>query len=71
MPSLRSENKKNFLAVPHTRKHTFASRSFSIYGPNLWNSLADRIREVINLEKLKKESQNTCFHNGIHVSHFP
>ena len=43
-PSLRSENKKAMLAVPNTGKQTFASRSFSVYGPKHWNSLLDIIR---------------------------
>ena len=35
--SLRSENKKAMQAVPNIRKQTFASRSFSVYDPKLWN----------------------------------
>ena len=60
-PSLRLENKKVLLAVSNIRKHTFTSRSFSIYGPNLWNSLHDRIREEIIFEKFKKKLKTHLF----------
>ena len=60
-PCLRSENKKALLAVPHMRKHTFASRSFSIYGPNLWNSLPNRIRGEIIFEEFKKKLKTHFF----------
>ena len=42
-PGLRLENKKPLLAVPNIRKQTFMNRSFSIYGPKLWNSPPDKI----------------------------
>ena len=46
-PSHRLEHNKALLAVPNIRKYIFASRLFSIYGINLWNSLPNRIREEI------------------------
>ena len=61
-PSLRMENKKALLAVPHIRKHTFASRSFSIHGPNLWNSLPDRIRREIIFEIFKEKLISSQLH---------
>ena len=45
----------------NTRKHTFGSRSFSIYGANLWNSLLDRIRAEINFEKFKTKLKTHLF----------
>ena len=60
-PGISLENKKDVLAVPNTRNHTFASRSFSIYGPNLWNSFPDRIREVINFGKFKTKLKTHLF----------
>ena len=53
-PGLRSENKKAMLAVPNIRKQTFTSRSFRVFGPKLWNSLPDTIREEIIFEKIQK-----------------
>ena len=38
-PRLRSELKEMQLDIPPTKRKTFASRSFSVYGPTLWNSL--------------------------------
>ena len=60
-PWLRSENKKDVLTIPHTAKHTFASRSFSIHGPNLCNSLPDSIRGEINYENFKTKLKTHLF----------
>ena len=60
-PGLRSESKKALLAVPNKRKQTFASRSFSVYGPNLWNLLPDTIREEIIFEKFEKKLKTHLF----------
>ena len=70
-PGLISETKKDILLIPHTRKHTFATRSFTVCGPNLWNSLSDSIREEINYKKIKTKLKKTSVHNCIHVKHFP
>ena len=60
-PSLRLENKKALLAVPNIRKQIFVSRSFSVYGPKLWNSLPDTIREELIFEKFKKKLKTHLF----------
>ena len=52
---LRLENKKALLAVPDIQKQIFASRSFSVYGLKLCNSLPNTIREEIIFEKFKKK----------------
>ena len=49
LPGLRSGNKNALLAVPNIRKQIFASISFSIYGPKVWNSLPDTIREEVKI----------------------
>ena len=60
-PSLTSENKKALLAVPNIRKQTFATRSFSVYGPKLWNSLPTTIREEVGFEKFKNKLRTCLF----------
>ena len=42
---LRSSDQESIsLIVPFTRNSTFADRSFSVYGPKLWNALPDSIK---------------------------
>ena len=60
-PCIKLENKKEFLVVQHTGMHAFASRSFSIYGPNLWHSLPDRFRGEISFKKFKKKLKAHLF----------
>ena len=43
------------LLVPQTSKKTFAARSFSVLGPQLWNKLPTRIRKIDNYVTFKKE----------------
>ena len=50
---LRSIRDHKSLVVPWTRRHTFASRSFSVVGPTLWNSLPNTIKQSNNLEVFK------------------
>ena len=45
-PGLRSEAKNQILIVQRTYSKTFASRSFSMAGPQLWNSLLDFFRTI-------------------------
>ena len=42
---LRSNRDHKSLVVPQTRRQTFASRSFSVAGPMLWNSLPNTIKQ--------------------------
>ena len=52
-------NKDEFL-VPKTECKTFEDRAFFTSGPILWNSLPDNIREIANLQKLKKKTYIFC-----------
>ena len=45
--NLRSSNIKDRLVIPRTVRQTFASRSFSMAGPTLWNRLPNHIKIVI------------------------
>ena len=44
---LRSNRDHKSLMIPQTRRQTFASRSFSVAGPTLWNSLPNTINNPI------------------------
>ena len=52
---LRSEKDTTRLLVPQTSKKTFASHSFSVLGPKLWNDLPQNIRKTDNYARFKKE----------------
>ena len=58
-PQIR--NRKALLEVPNIRKQTFASRSFSVYGLKLWNSLPNTIREEVRFEKFKSKLKTHLF----------
>ena len=47
------------LLVPRTSKKTFATRSFSVLGPQLWNGLPTRTRNIDNYATFKKRTQNS------------
>ena len=42
------------LNIPRTKKATFASRAFSVYGPMVWNSLPSNLREVTDFKTFKR-----------------
>ena len=54
-PGLRSEAKNWIFIAPRTYRKTFASRCFSVAGPQLWNSLPDFWRTTKTLEKFKND----------------
>ena len=57
-PKLSSEASNWILIVPRTFRKTFASRSFSVAGPQLWNSLPAFLRATEILEKFKNDLKN-------------
>ena len=61
IPTSDQKTKKAMLVVPNIRKQTFTSTSFSVYGPKLWNSLPDTIREEIIFEKFKNKLKTHLF----------
>ena len=58
---LHSEIDTTRLLVPRTSKKTFAARSFSVLGPQLWNKLPTRIRKIDKSVTLKKELKTHLF----------
>ena len=58
---LRSSEDDLMLEVPHTLKKIYASRSFSVYGPELWNRLPYNIRSQNTLQKFKSDLKTHLF----------
>ena len=59
------------LEVPQVKKATFAARSFSVYGPKLWNSLPTQIHHSTTFnafkKKVKTELFNRAFKLGVEI----
>ena len=49
------------LVVPFTRRSTFASRSFSVYGPRLWNGIPAKLRNMKNFDCFKRHLKTFLF----------
>ena len=49
------------LNVPRTKKKTFAARSFSVFGPELWNSLPPLLRAIDDFKVFKKDLKTFLF----------
>ena len=49
------------LHVPHCKKSTFAARAFSVYGPDLWNTLPVNVQESPSLETFKRSLKTELF----------
>ena len=62
---LRSAMDSRKLIVPRTCYKTFADRSFSVYGPQIWNILLRCIREIDDLEHFKKQIKTFLFNNNL------
>ena len=53
--SLRSSNDRTKLIIPFTKCKTFATRSFSIAAPSVWNQLLMLLWETTNFELFKRQ----------------
>ena len=58
---LRSGNINNILEVPETKRKTFASRAFSVYGPQTWNALPDSLQTTNKYERFCKDLKTHLF----------
>ena len=68
---LRSCKDTKKLEVPFTSRRTFADRSFSVYGPKIWNELPDHIRNIDKIDNFKSMVKTHLFnkaYNGTHYS---
>ena len=58
---LRSSADSTLLHVPKKKSKTYGERSFSFYGPKLWNGLPRDIRESCNISIFKKRLKHFLF----------
>ena len=58
---LWSGNSHRLLKIPATKRKTFANHSFSVAGPNLWNSLPDYLRLASAIDEFKKDLKTHLF----------
>ena len=58
---LRSGSINNILEVPKTKRKTFASRAFSVYGPLTWNALPDSLQTTNNYDRFCKVLKTHLF----------
>ena len=58
---LRSANMNNILDVPKTKRKTFSTRAFSVYGPRTWNALLDSLRRTSSYDKFRKYLKTQFF----------
>ena len=57
----RSNEDEQALCTPSTKLSTFGDRSFSAYGPKIWNSLPLSLREISSLESFKHNLKTHLF----------
>ena len=62
---LHSDMDSRRLIIPRTYYKTFEDRSFSVYGPQIWNALPRCIQEIDDLEELKKQIKTFLFNNNL------
>ena len=60
-PGLHSSKTNFLLEVPSTKRHTFAKRSFSVYGPKLWNTLPHSAEESKTIDTFKGKLKTYLF----------
>ena len=59
---LRSNSTASYRLTEHrTQRITFADRSFSCYGPKLWNSLPEHIKSAASIDNFKKLLKHHLF----------
>ena len=59
--TLRFSSNYKLLKVPKVKRETFASRSFSVCGPILWNALPDYLRRSQSIDIFKKDLKTYMF----------
>ena len=58
---MRKATKSILLEILHTMRKTFAAKSFSVIGPEIWNSLLDKCRKLDNYSVFKKDFKTHLF----------
>ena len=64
---LRSELNYRLLQVPRMKLKTFASRSFRVAGPTLWNNIPDALRCIDDPNVFKKLIKTFLFRKAFNV----
>ena len=65
---LRSSDQESIsLTVPFTHNSTFADRSFSVYGPKLWNALPDNIKCSSSIAIFKAKLKTHLFNEAFNI----
>jgi hypothetical protein len=59
----RAANSGTVLNVPTTKRMTFAERSFSVYGPKLWNSLPHDLKVITDYMLFRSQLKTYLFRN--------
>ena len=65
--STRASTRGITLEVPQVRKATFAARSFSVYGPKLWNSLPPFIHHSSSYSVFKNKVKTELFKRAFNL----
>ena len=55
------------LVVPVTKMKAFATRSFSVKGPELWNALQYHIRSIDNFDVFKRDLKTYLFREAFEL----
>ena len=64
--TLKSGSESKHLLVPRTKRVTFADRSFSVYGPRIWNNLPNYLREIDSFTLFKNKLKTYLFQCVFH-----
>ena len=54
------------LVVPSVKRKTFASRSFAVSGPEVWNNLPVSIRNICDFKSFKRKLKTHYFTLAFH-----
>ena len=57
----RASTRGTMLEVPFVRKSTFAARAFSVYGPELWNTLPTKLHKLTTIDSFKRGLKTELF----------
>ena len=58
---MKSAMKSGLQEISHTTRKTFAARFFSIIGPEIWNDLPDKLKQLDNYSAFKKDPKTHLF----------
>ena len=59
--TLRSNIIYTKLDIPTITRQTFATRSFNVMGPRLWNDISNEVKECADIETYKEKLKTFLF----------